>query len=108
MNSPLVSKEEQLMLLKAMTVRTGSIHEAQALQLKMWPMMIKGVYLVEARIDTEHQEVTMLCDADGFKMDKLNKRLVKEICSWTRKILWDKTKVVIKINGKAIFNSDNP
>jgi len=102
----LVSAEEQLQLLKAMTVRTGSIHEAQALQLRMWPRMIHGVTKAEARVDTDKQQVTMICESTALRPTKMTKKLCEEICKWTRTILWDKTKVVIKINGKVVFDSD--
>jgi hypothetical protein len=101
-NDKLVSTEEQLQLLKAMTIRTGSIHEAQALQLKMWPRLIEGVTSSEARLDVDTQSVTFLCKG-SVKKSKVNKALYENIGLWVRKILWDKTQVIIKINGKAVY-----
>jgi hypothetical protein len=101
------SLPEQLALLKTMTVTTGAIHEAQALQLKMWPRLIQKVTKSEARVDVEKRTVTYICESTGLRPTKSVKLTCTNICQWTRNLLWDETKVVIKINGKTVFNSDN-
>jgi hypothetical protein len=94
---------EQLILLKSVTLRTGAIHEAQALQLKMWPKLMEGVASSEAKVDVENKKVVFNIKAtEEFNSSKINKRIAKEIISWTRLILWDQTEVVFKVNRKIL------
>ena len=99
--------EEQLQLLKGMTVRTGMIHEAQALQLKSWPMLIPNVTKAEARVDTELQTVTFVCESKGLRPSKKAKLMYQNIATWVRNILWNETRIVIQINGKQVFDTSN-
>jgi hypothetical protein len=100
--------EEQLQLLKAVTIRTGAIHDAQALQLKMWPTLIPGVTSSEARVDVENKKVLFVCKSNALRPTKKTALLYKNIAKWVQNILWNETQVVIKINGKAVFNSKTP
>ena len=97
----------QLTLLKTVTVRTGGIHEAQQLQLKMWPRMIRGTTRkTKVELDTERKLVRFVLDTDKtFRLDVKTKRLLKEIQNWTRSILWDETDVVFVAKGKTIHDS---
>jgi hypothetical protein len=99
--------EEQLQLLKAMTLRTGAIHEAQALQLKMWPTLIENITKSEAQVDTEKKTVTFVCESSGLRPSKHQRLLFENIEKWVRNILWNETRVVIKINKKRVFDSSN-
>lgn len=100
------SVQEQLNLLKGMTIRTGSIHEAQALQLRNWPLLIPNVEHSEARVDAENRTVLFLCKTPkGTRLTKKAAKTCENICEWVRNILWDDTKVVIKIDGKKVFDS---
>jgi hypothetical protein len=103
-----VTPEEQLQLLKAVTIRTGGIHDAQALQLKMWPTLIPGVYKSEARVNVDKKTVTFVCESKSLRPTKRAKLLYANIAKWTQNILWNETKVIIKINDKAVYNSSNP
>jgi len=106
MNNKEVSLRDQLDLLRGMTIRTGSIHEAQALQLKMWPLLIPGVKSSEATVDTERKIVTFSCT--GPKRRLATKKLdltIKNINDWTKQLLWPDTTVIVKINSKVIFDS---
>jgi hypothetical protein len=103
-----VTPEEQLQLLKAVTIRTGAIHDAQALQLKMWPTLIPGVYKSEARVNVDKKIVTFVCESNSLRATKRSKLLYANIAKWTQNILWNETKVIIKINDKAVYNSSNP
>lgn len=50
--------EEQLMLLKDLTERTGILHEAQILQLKMYPLVIfQNAKEVRLELDIEKKEL---------------------------------------------------
>jgi hypothetical protein len=98
---------EQLALLKGMTLRTGAIHEAQALQLKMWPMMIPDVDKAEAQVDTERKIVTYKCEAGSTRATKKKRETMDNIVTWTRKILWDDTVVVFILNNKTVYDTRN-
>jgi len=105
MNEPLTTKE-QLMQLKAMTVRLGSIHEAQALQLKMWPLLLPNISKSVAKIDVETKTVIMNCVTQKdkkFRKTKKVENLCKHIETWTRAILWNETAVSIVVDGETIY-----
>ena len=107
-NKPLTTKE-QLMQLKAMTVRMGVIHEAQALQLKMWPLLIPDVSKAVSKVDVETKSVIMTCETKkGKKFKKTDQidLLCKNIEEWTRAILWEETVVSIIVNGETIYGVD--
>jgi len=97
--------EQQLQLLKAMTLRTGAIHDAQALQLKMWPTLIPGVFKSEARVDVEKKMVMFVCESNANRPTKARRLLFENIDKWVKNILWNETHVVIKINNKKVFDS---
>lgn len=98
---------EQLALLKSMTVRTGAIHEAQVLQLKMWPLLIPDVNKAEASVDTERKMVTYKCETDSNRPTKKKAQTMENIAIWTKKMLWDETVVVFTLNGKKVYDSRN-
>lgn len=96
---------QQLRLLKAITVRTGAIHDAQALQLKIWPTLIPNVTHSVALVDANKKSVKYVCQSSGLRPSKKMRLLCEHICEWTRTILWNETKVVIEINKKKVFDS---
>ena len=99
------SFKEQLALLKTATVRTGAIHEAQALQLKMWPLLVPGVKSASAKVDTERKIVTFECKSSGNRITKKVRHTILNLTLWTRTLLWDDTVVVFKMNGKVIHDT---
>jgi len=101
-----VPVKDQLQYLKGMTIRTGSIHEAQALQLRNWPLLIPNVVSAEAQVDVEGQSVTFICTSKGTRPTKKQKLTCDNICEWVRTLLWNETKVIIIVNKKTIFDSD--
>lgn len=100
-----VSIKEQLMLLKGATIRTGAIHEAQVLQLKMWPLLFPNVTTAEVSIDPEKKIVFFKCDSKGLRASKKMRLIAENIDSWVKQLLWPETTVVIKINDKQIYDS---
>lgn len=101
-----LTKEEQLMQLKAMTVRLGVIHEAQALQLKMWPLLIPNIGEAESKVDVETKTVIMVCKtAKGKKFRNTSKvkMLCENIDKWVKLILWNETALSIVVDGKTIY-----
>jgi hypothetical protein len=107
MSNKEIDFKDQLMMLRAMTIRTGSIHEAQALQLKMWPLLIPNVVKAEAKVDAERKIVSFICESTSNRATKKVTNTCKHIAEWTKQLLWAETTVTIKINDKLIFDSRN-
>ncbi len=103
------SLKEQLMWLKANTVRTGAIHEAQAVQLRNYPLLLPNAVVGtgKASVNTDHKMVEFSVEIDGLRPTKKFKQMCVNIEKWTRTILWDDTVVVIKANSKTVFDSRN-
>lgn len=97
--------EEQLMLLKMMTLKTGVIHEAQALQLKLWPKLIKNVESSVAKVDPSKKTVTFELEG-SLRPTKKMREMFDAIKGWTRILLWNETKVIFKYKKKVIYNSE--
>lgn len=103
-----ISVQEQLMQLRAMTIRTGAIHEAQRLQITNWPKLVPGVSLkpddTVVQVDIENHVVHIMAKSKGktFRTTSAVKEWVKNIQFWTAAILWPDTRVVFKVNGKQI------
>jgi hypothetical protein len=100
-----ISIRDQLMLLKAATIRTGAIHEAQVLQLKMWPLLIPNVIKAEVSIDAEKKLVFFKCESKGLRASKKMKLVCENIDAWVKQLLWPETTVTIKINDRQIYDS---
>lgn len=98
------SNFKQLQSLKAMTINLGTIHDAQVLHLKMWPLLIKGVKEIEMSIDTENRMVSYNIKAKkGFDpKDHMTKETMKHVRLWIQQILWPDTGVVYLYKGKKI------
>ena len=101
-----LTMKEQLAYLKGMTLRLGSIHEAQALQLKLWPRLVPGIESSEAHVDTEKQSVRFVCGGKKFKKTKKVAEILVNIDRWVKMLLWDSTFVVFEVNGKEIFRGN--
>ena len=97
--------KEQLLWLKSNTIRTGAIHDAQAFQLKMYPMMLPDVTTAEARVDVERKTVAFVAESSGLRPTKKFRQICEAIETWTRTILWDDTFVTIEVNGKKVYES---
>lgn len=103
-----ISIQDQLMQLRAMTIRTGGIHEAQRLQITNWPKLVPGISLKSedtvVHVDIENHVVHIMTKSKGktFRATATAKEWVKKIQFWTASILWPDTKVVFKVNGKQI------
>ena len=98
---------QQIMLLRDITVRTGAIHEAQVVQLKLWPYV--------AYNNVEQCEIHIHADPELInKSPRVEYRLITKgrgigakpqkrheaIALWTRELLGDAFEVVVFINGK--------
>lgn len=100
---------EQLLYLKGVTVRIGAIHEAQALQLRRWPLLIPSVKSSEANVDIETKTVVYNCKTkkgDVFTKEQLQTSLVA-ICKWTQTLLWNETRVLVYFGKKKVIDSND-
>jgi hypothetical protein len=96
----------QLMLLKEATNRFGALHEAQILQLKMYPILLFGVLKSETHIDVERKMVFFkLVETKSFKLSKKNKDIIKNIVNWTRGLLWDDCSVIFMKDEEVIYDT---
>jgi len=96
----------QLMLLKEATNRYGALHEAQVLQLKMYPILLSGVKKAETHVDIEKKLVFFkILEAKNFKMSKKNKNVIEKIIFWTRNLLWDDCSIVFVKDNEVIYDT---
>lgn len=94
---------EQLLMLKAVTLRLGVLHEAQALQLKLWPLAaLPSITKSVAKVDVESKTVFFECEASSLRATKKLAQGCAALESWVRFMLWDDTTVFIKINGRQV------
>lgn len=85
----------QLMWLRDLTRRTGVLHEAQVLQIKLYPHTVsKAIRNVEATVDMKKKVVTYTCDVTKREADfkKRTQMLGKCICE----LLGDEWQTVVK------------
>jgi hypothetical protein len=84
---------EQLKILKGMTLRTGIIHDAQMLQLEMYPLVVFDAISSVLNIDTDKRYIKMVVSVN--KLPKSQDLLQNEdlIRGWVRSILWDDSSV---------------
>ena len=105
--------EQQLIMLRAMSERMGVMHEAQVLQLRLWPFSVdpnlphKGQ---EIRVDLEAGTVHYVwVDSDrpdDWTPDKRYQDRLKILDRWTRWMLGSKFKVQVDLNNVTIFVKD--
>jgi hypothetical protein len=98
----------QLGQLKALTVRTGIVHEAQVLQLQMWPMVVfPHAMTATADINTENRSVffKIHTSLSALRNSKSHVKAVGFLTEWIRNILWDDTAVNIQWK---FSNNDKP
>lgn len=103
-----VNKDEdlaQLMQLKALTQRTGILHDAQVLQLKMWPLVLTHAVESEFTFKFVDKEVIFnITKTQGKKPKDLSKRL-KLLSKFTKNLLGKEYAVTINFNNKRVFAS---
>lgn len=92
--------KDQLKVLKGLTVTTGIIHDAQKLQLEMWPLVIFEASGCTVKINTEKQFVEVLLVLKKKPSKKKYETGTEVLTQWVRNILWDNT--VVKVNFKEV------
>ena len=96
----------QLQELKAVTVRTSALHEAQTLQIRNYPLLIPGVTKAQATVNVEQKIVTYDCvPVQNFRLTKNAKNMCNNIKVWIKTLLWDETAVIIKVKDRIIYDS---
>lgn len=97
----------QLLRLRSLTNRIGALHEAQALQLRLWPFTIDSdLDKAEARVDVEGRRIAWTWEAKHppkWKPDRPYLFRLEELLKSVHLMLGDTWTVTIKVNGKTIF-----
>lgn len=98
----------QLMWLKQATLNTGAIHEAQAMQLRHWSMLVPHAISTNSavKVDVDKKLVEFDIVAPKIRMTKKVKMLLANMAVWTRTILWDDAKVIILLNHKIQYTTE--
>lgn len=97
------SKQQQIAMLREQTRLTGALHEAQVLQLKMWPLVVFDVCVgSKFTWDPEKKLVTFTLDVPPKAKPKLAwwKQRVEVINGWVQTLLGDEWCIEVKTSGK--------
>jgi hypothetical protein len=99
-----VDHEKQLLLLRDLTQRMGVIHDAQQLQLKMWPIVLfTHGQKFEEHVNVEGKEVDfIILQTKGKKPTDMDDRF-KALNDWTKWLLGDDWLVRVKLRDKVIY-----
>jgi hypothetical protein len=99
-----VEHEKQLLLLRDLTARMGVLHDAQALQMKMWPLVLfTHAKKTEQRVNIKEKEVDyILLQTKGKPPEDLEKRFAA-LNEWTKWLLGPDWLVRVKLRDKLIY-----
>lgn len=99
-----VDHEKQLLLLRDLTQRMGVIHDAQQLQLKMWPIVLfTHGQKFEEHVNVEEKEVDfIILQTKGKKPTDLDERF-KALNDWTKWLLGDDWLIRVKLRDKVLY-----
>jgi hypothetical protein len=94
----------QLVMLREMTKRFGSIHEAQALQLKLWPFTVDNTLEnSNAAVDFENKHVSFEWLGSTMKIDKKYQERLETLECNVKFLLGDDWSMSVIEDGTAIF-----
>ena len=99
----------QLVMLRSMTERFGSIHEAQALQLKLWPFTVDPSLInSKAEVDVEGKGVDFYWERLGtdFVINRGYQKRLKELENNVKFLLGDNWLMTVRLNQTLIFPLD--
>ena len=97
----------QLAMLRGMTQRFGSIHEAQALQLKLWPFTVDNTLEnSNAAVDFENKQVDFEWLGSSMKIDKRYQERLETLECNVKFLLGDDWSMTVSSSGTAIFPLD--
>jgi hypothetical protein len=97
---------EQLMLLRDLTEKSGALHEAQVLQLKLWPLTVFDTYAngSEFQFSWEKHEIDFyLTTSSKHKPPKDMDSRLKILDTEVKNLLGDSYLVRVRVRGKVIF-----
>jgi len=99
-----VEHEKQLLLLRDLTQRMGVIHDAQQLQLKMWPIVLfTHGQKFEEHVNVKEKEVDfIILQTKGKKPADMDKRFAA-LNEWTKWLLGPDWLVRVKLRDKLIY-----
>lgn len=91
------------MLLKDLTRRLDMLHDAQVLQLKMWPLVLfTHARSAELAVSFENKEVDYIVKTKGKAPADLKDRF-EYLNEWTKWLLGNDWLVKVKIQGKQVY-----
>jgi hypothetical protein len=97
----------QLVMLRGMTERFGSLHEAQVLQLKLWPFAVDpGLVSSKANVDMEGKLVEFLWEGGAAKRGPKYQARLKTLDGSVKFLLGDGWTTVVKLAGVPIYPVD--
>lgn len=99
-----VDHEKQLLLLRDLTARMGVMHEAQQLQLKMWPIVLfTHGQKFEEKVNIQDKEVDfIILQTKGKQPADMEKRFTA-LNDWTKWLLGDDWLIRVKLRDKLIY-----
>lgn len=99
-----VEHEKQLLLLRDLTARTGLLHDAQRLQLRMWPIVLfTHAKKCEERVNIQDKEVDfIILQTKGKPPEDMEKRFAS-LNEWTKWLLGPDWLIRVKLRDKMIF-----
>jgi hypothetical protein len=97
----------QLVMLRDMTKRFGTIHEAQALQLKLWPYTVDPTLTnSKCALDMESKYIEFEWSGPPVKIEKKYQTRLKTLDSNVKFLLGDDWNVKVNRNSETIFPLD--
>ncbi len=94
---------EQLMMLKALTKQSKTLHDAQVYQLKMWPLLLTHAIRTQISVDFDFKDIIFnILETKGRKPNRFAKRL-KLLGHYTQTLLGEEYSVTVKLKGKNIY-----
>jgi len=93
----------QLVMLRGMTKRLGVLHEAQCLQLRLWPFSIDPTLeKSEAKVDLESKRVDFVWTGSTLKVNKKYQTRLKALKDNVKFLLGDDWSITVTLDGAAI------
>jgi hypothetical protein len=97
----------QLVLLRGLTQRFNSLHEAQSLQLKLWPFVVDNTLdKTEAHVDIEGKFVNFIWIGSKKKIDAKYQYRLKTLDSNVKFLLGEDWSMSVIRDGVTIFPLD--
>ena len=96
----------QLVLLRGLFQRFGVLHEAQVLQLRLWPFAVDpSLNKSEAKVDMEARVVTFLWTGSTFNIDKKYQSRLKTLSDNVKFLLGEVWSIEVILEGITIFST---